>query len=208
MSLYGIPTGIGFVSPVIIDFFPVYAPPFLPLSLIYVVIEGIVVAAVIVVYFYNPKQTTSTGRIPPLVKLTVKLFFIAVVLWIAYIMWLRVCTTLDPRDGKQRFQIGFDRYDWSLTEKGRMLKVAYPNVSLCEFMLSGCAYSDDKIEVIWKPWTIRLGGVLTILIFMLAFILWSFACALLARQKAILELNNLDKKEKPKAKKIKKRKSK
>ena len=75
-------------------------------------------------------------------------------------------------------------------------------------MLSGCAYSDDKIEVIWKPWTVRLGGVLTILTFAFIIFLWNFSFSLLVRQKAILELNNLDEKENLKAKKIKKRKSK
>jgi hypothetical protein len=112
---------------------------------------------------------------------------IAFGLLIAYLVLLRVCTTLDPREGKQRFQIGFNRYEWSLSEEGRKLKAAHPGVSMREFMLFGRAYSDERIEVFWKPWTVYLAGVLTILVFMFTFVLWNFGWALIVKQKALEE---------------------
>jgi hypothetical protein len=174
-SLSGVLAGVGTLIPAI-AYFTRYSPPFLEES-------SLLTAAF--AYYYSPKKRASSGNISTLVRLARKLLILAFALFIVYLVFLRICTALDPREGKQRFQIGFNRYEWSLSEEGRKLKTAHPNVSMRDFMLFGRAYSDERIEVIWKPWTVYLAGVLTILIFMFTFILWNFGWALIAKQKAL-----------------------
>lgn len=180
-SVSGVLASVGTLIPAI-AYFTKYSPPFLrESSLLTSAIAG---AVVIFAYYYTPKKRASSGT-APLVNLARKLLIIAFALFVVYLVFLRICTVLDPREGKQRFQVGFDRYEWSLSEEGKKLNTAYPNVSKREFMLLGRAYSDERIEVLWKPWTVYLAGVLTILMFVFPFVLWNFGWALIAKQKAL-----------------------
>jgi hypothetical protein len=181
-SLSGILTAVGTLIPAI-AYFTRYSPPFLEESSL--LTAAVAAATVVFAYYYEPKKRTSGRNALSFVKLARRLLIVAFILFIAYLVFLRICTTLDPREGKQRFQIGFARYQWSLSEEGRKLKAAHPNVSIRDFMLFGRAYSDERIEVIWKPWTVYLAGVLTIVIFMFTFVLWNFGWALIAKQKAL-----------------------
>lgn len=181
-SLSGVLAGVGTLIPAI-AYFTKYSPPLLGKASLLTV--AVAAATVIFAYYYEPTGQASEPGTPLLVRQARKLLIIAFALFIVYLVFLRICTVLEPREGKQRLQIGFSTYEWSLAEQGRKMKAAYPNVSITEFMFLNRAYSDEKIAVVWKPWTVYLAGVLTTLVFMFSFVLWNFGWALIAKQKAL-----------------------
>jgi hypothetical protein len=198
-SLSGLLTVVGTTVPAI-AFFINLSPPFLGKATL--LISAAAAAVVIFAYYYEPREQIPNARTnpifrffrnflnlndksPQLIKIARKALIASFILLVAYLVLLRICTVPDPRTGEERFQIGFNKYEWSLTEEGRRIKNAHPEASMKDFMMFGRAYSDDRIEVIWMPWTVYLAGVLTIFVFMFTFILWNFGWALIAKQKAL-----------------------
>lgn len=183
-SISGVLIGAGTLIPAI-AYFTKYSPPFLEESSL--LTAAIAAATIIFAFYYTPKHRrgASAAKVPPAVKLAFKLLGAAFLLFIFYLVCLKVTTVLDPREEKQRFQVGFSRYEWSLSDEGRKINNSHPEVSMQEFMLYGRAYSNDRIEVIWKPWTVYLAGILTILIFMFTFVSWNLGWAFIAKQQAL-----------------------
>jgi hypothetical protein len=180
-SINGLPVGIGTLIPAY-AYFTQYAPPLLGAS-------GLLTAAlaavtVLCAYYYKPSRETVENGVPPIIELARNLLILSVALLIVYLILFRVCTVLEPRNGDFRWQIGFDRSDWSLTESGKSLKQAHPNISMRDFLLWGRVYEEGRIEIYWKTWTIYLAGTLMIIIFMVTFTLWNFGWSLLAKHKA------------------------
>src|SRR2546423_10016326 len=99
-------------------------------------------ATVIITYYFSPRGIDVGGvrgvggqpehpegaapdgarrRLPPLVGLALKVLIISVVLLILYLVLLRLCTVATPGN-TARFQIGFDKFEWSLTDEGKKVK--------------------------------------------------------------------------------------
>lgn len=181
-SIAGVSATVGTLIPAI-AYFTNYSPPLLAESSL--LTSAISAATVIFAYYYSPPKKAYRKSLPYIIRLSRSLLVVSFTLLVIYLLLLRTFTVLEPREEKIRFQIGFARYDWGLTEEGRKLKNAHPNSSMQEFMLYGRAYSNDRIEIFWKTWSVYLAGTLLILVFLLTFVLWTFGWALIAKHHAI-----------------------
>lgn len=121
---------------------------------------------------------------PPLIRLAVRVLSTSVFLLILYLLLLSVCTVVAP-GGKERFQTGFDKFEWSLTDEGRQIKADHPNETTQDWLLDDALFRPGGPNVIWKTWTIIVSGVVMVATFIFAFILWSFGWALLAKQRSL-----------------------
>lgn len=183
-SFRGVLAGIGVLIPGYY-YFTSYAPPLLNESSL--LTAALAFATVIITYHYEPPQRYSrNNKLPPLVKLAKNVLIVSVVLLIVYLVLLRICTTVDRRDNK-RYQIGFYKYEWSLTDEGVDVKTLHPNETPQDWMMDDALFRPGGPNVIWKSETIILSGIIMIVIFMCTFVLWTFGWALLAKQKTIGE---------------------
>jgi hypothetical protein len=180
-SINGLLVGVGTLIPTY-AYFTKYAPPLLEAATL---LTAALAAATVIYAYYYPSPEAVANHIPPLIKLGRNLLIISLGLFVIYLILFRVCTVPVPRQDSLRWQIGFDRYDWSLTENGKSLKQAHPDTSMREFLLWGRVYEEGRITVYWKDWTIYLAGSVMIVLFILTFTLWNFGWSLLAKQKAI-----------------------
>ena len=163
-------------------YFTQWTPPLLKEASLFT--AALAAAVVIITYFYKPRNRRSKKLLPTSIKLAMKIFLVTFVCLILYITCFRLCTVEDPR-GESRYQIGFGKFDWSLTDEGRQWKKNNPTQSTKDWLLSAAAFKDDGPELFWQPWSIILAGVLMIVLFMLTFLSWTFAWALLAKQKQL-----------------------
>lgn len=157
------------------SYFTQFAPPLLPTAGL--LTSALAVATITVVYLRRKE--------PPL---PLKLFFFflvpAIVTLVLYIILLEFCTVVDPQESN-RFQIGFGSFDWSLTEKGLQWKLGHPTQTIQEWMLYFHAFKPGGPDLIWKTWTVLLSGALTVVMFVTAFILWTFFWASLAKRMSL-----------------------
>lgn len=186
ISIQGAFLAIGVVLPIAASL-DVVEPPLLEPSGIAV---GAVAAAVILIaYFYTPRHKATTGRIPPLVRTAVKAFIAAAVVCLGYLFLLNYTTVIGPssRSGEEiRYQIGFGRWAWSLTDEGKEVRTASPKESLYTWMWNDALFYDHGPEVLWRRWSIYSAGVLLVMLFLLPFVLWTFGWSLLVKQHALL----------------------
>lgn len=179
-SIKGILTGVGVLVPGF-AYFTKYAPPFGEITLL---TAAFAAATVFITYYYTPqKSIESTQKLPPLIKMALKALVISVALLIVYPILIDLCTVEIPGTNK-RIQIGFDKFDWSLTEYGKKIKAQDPTAIPQEW-LSDESFRSGVAKLFWQTWSIYLSGVLTIVVFIFAFILWTFGWSLIAKQKAI-----------------------
>lgn len=179
-SIMGVLASIGILVPAF-SYFTTYPPPFLYGSSI--LVTAFAGATVIITYYFSPR-TRVGGRLPPLVSLAKKMLIISVVLLVLYLVFLRLSTVVSPGN-TARFQIGFDKFEWSLTDEGKKVKAENPNATTQDWMLDDALFRPGGADVLWQSWTIYLSGILMVLIFIFTFVLWTFGWALLAKQKAI-----------------------
>jgi hypothetical protein len=162
-------------------YFTKYAPPFGELALL---TASFATATVFITYYYTPSQPIkSKQELPPLIKIAIKVLIISVVLLILYLVLIDLCTVQIPGTSK-RIQIGFDKFDWSLTEYGKKVKAQDPTASPQDW-LSEESFKTGVAKLFWQTWSIFLSGISMIVIFISAFVLWSFGWSLIAKQKAI-----------------------
>jgi len=179
-SINGILAVIGVLIPAF-SIFTNYSPPFFKgASLLTTAIAAIII---IVGFFYDPSPKKNTG-LPHLVRLSLKIFVIFLALLIVYFVLFDLCTVETP-DGAERFQIGFGKYDWGLTNKGLEIKAKFPDKTIQDWMMYGAWFRSGGPNVLWKTWTVYLSGIIIILVFVLTFVLWTFGWTLLAKQKLI-----------------------
>lgn len=185
-SFKGFAAGVGVILPASAYFFALF-PPFLD-SLAPLLASGIAAATLISINYYHAPRTLRGSRgFPPLVKRALWAFCTALLMLFLYLILLRLCTVVSPPiQGKEvRFQIGFGKWEPSLTEEGREVKRTSPNSTIQEWMLDDGLFKPGGPEVIWKAWMIYLAGTLTLITFVLTFVLWTLMWALLAKQKAL-----------------------
>lgn len=107
----------------------------------------------------------------------------AIILLFIYVIVLDLCT-VKKSNTNDRIQIGFGRFDWSLTEYGKKVKAEDP-MSLPQDWLLDESFKAGVAKRFWLTWSIYLSGTLLIVVFVLAFISWTFGWSLIAKQKAI-----------------------
>jgi hypothetical protein len=174
--------GIGVLLPGL-SYFTSYPPPLLDETAI--LTSALAALTVIITYYYNPQGPSDSGHgLPPLVKLARKALLFSLILLVLYLLLLPLCTVVAPGT-RNRFQIGFGKASWSLTDEGKRVKAQHPNETVQDWMEDDALFRPGGPDVIWKTWTISLFGVVMIVTFILAFILWTFVWSLLAKQRAI-----------------------
>jgi hypothetical protein len=180
-SMNGLLAGVGVLVPAF-SFFTMHDPPFMEESGL--LTAAIAAATIFIVYYQGRKTNEAHDGMPQLVKLARNVLIVSLVLLIIYLVLLRLCTVTDPR-GESRFQIGFGRIDWSLTDDGRNWKAENPTATVEDWMSAARAFRPGGPELIWKPWTIYVSGVLMIITYILTFVLWTSGWSMIARQRAI-----------------------
>lgn len=179
-SVRGLLASVGVLVPGF-TYFTKYGPPFGEIALL---TAAFATATMFIAYYYTPSQSSgATQKLPPLIKTALKVLIISVVLLILYLILIDLCTVQIPGINK-RVQIGFDKFDWSLTEYGKQVKAKNP-VALPQEWLSDESFESGVAKRFWQTWSIYLAGVLMIVVFIFAFVLWAFGWSLIAKQKAI-----------------------
>jgi hypothetical protein len=163
-------------------FFTTYSPPFFPgIS----ILTGVLSAAMIyITSTYNPPTETRARSFEKLIRFSMLFLITAFILLSIYVILLRFCTVLEPQSYEQRFQVGFYKFDFSLTEVGLNLKHKTPSAPIEDWILSEGAFRPGGPEIIWRPWSITIAGLLLVFIYMLGFVLWTVGFSLLAKHKS------------------------
>lgn len=179
-ALAGLGVALAFVPSIISS-----EPPFLPAAGF--ITSAVAGATIVVAYFYAPHPSRRRKRFPPLVRSAIKAFVAAVLFALLYFVVLTMTTVRGPgADASDyRYQTGFGKLDWSLTDEGRKVKIASPSASKFDWMADDALFYEHGPEVIWASWSINTAGVVLIALFMLAFALWTFGWSLLAKQHAM-----------------------
>lgn len=136
------------------------------------------VAVAVLIWGFN--QRLERSRIPRRAVVSV---VGALVLIVSYRVCLAYLTVLPPRQGN-REQIGFFMSNWSLTKSAsEFIRRTEGDIRTPqELMLAYGGFGDRQIVwTIWEPWTIVSAGSILILLFVLSFLLWSYAFAILAQ---------------------------
>jgi hypothetical protein len=180
-SIKGVGAGIGVLVPGFV-YFTKYAPPYFPG--ITLLTTAFATATVVITYYYSPSLVkSSTHTLPPILKKAIKAFVVSILLLLVYTILLDLCTVLVPGT-TQRMQIGFAKFDWSLTTYGQQVKAAKPFATPQKWLWDE-SFATDAPKFIWSSWAIHLSGILMTIVFMFAFVLWTFAWSLIAKQKAL-----------------------
>lgn len=177
-STAGLMAGVGAIVPAVLGFQKL-APPFL--SPVIWLVPALATAIIFGVYYFRFRDAVRDERMPPLVKNGLRALGGSIVLLVTYLILVRFTTTIDPL-GEERYQIGFGKARWGLTEFAQAHK--NPTNSVREWMLQGAYYREDGPEVLWTTTAILSAGVLLTLVFMATFIGWSMGWAMLAKHHA------------------------
>lgn len=137
-------------------------------------------ATVVLVYYFRPKG--ARGRLTASARVALRCFAISMATLVLYLLLLDATTVVDPQKNV-RFQIGFDRPDWTLTTAGKEWKQTHPDQAPLDWMMS-CGFGVGRAERIWKPWTITIAGCLLLVSFVGMAVAWTGGWAVLARQLA------------------------
>ena len=162
-------------------YFTKYAPPFGEIAFL---TAAIATATVFIAFYYPPRPSSDPPpRLPPLIRVALGALLVSIVLLVLYPALIDVCTVQIPGTDK-RIQIGFDKFDWSLTEYGKLVKARNPT-ALPQEWLSDESFKTGVAKLFWKTWSIYLSGFVTVIVFILTFVFWAFGWSLIAKQKAI-----------------------
>lgn len=171
-SIYGLTGGIGVLIPGM-TYFTNYPPPILPAISLFTAMVAL--ATIFLTYFFNLKANKTK-------KILLLSFAASILILISYFVLFGMTTIQDPQ-GKQVYQIGFHKCDWSLTQEGRAVKKNYPMKTIEEWMLQDALFKRGGPEILWKNWTIETAGVLLAVLFLFSFVLWVFAWGIVAKSK-------------------------
>jgi hypothetical protein len=163
-------------------FFTSFPPPLFPgISLI----SGAISTAILIFAFAWTPKADIKDQIMPLILRRVKwLLFFSILLLFAYILLLQY-TTIIPTGQNTRLQIGFGKIDWTLTVVGKEWKRSKPWLTVTQMAEREAAFTQDRLEILWEPWSIYLGGSLLIALYFLGFSLWASGFALLTKHQSL-----------------------
>ena len=101
--------------------------------------------------------------------------------WAAVDQW----TIMDPTTPWERFQLGFGKARWSLTDSvGRSYLEHDPDGAVGEWMMAEGAYERGGPARIWHGWSITLAGLLISSVYLLGSASWMVLLSLLAAPSA------------------------
>ena len=164
-------------------FFSSFPPPLFPgISLISAALST---AILLIALAWNPKVTEPDHTLPRIVKQGKRFLFWSVPLLIAYILLLQFTTVPLPTESGTRLQIGFGTLDWTLTEAARDWKSLNPSLTVTQMIKNEAAFTQDRIAILWKTWSVYIAGFLLIVLYFSVFITWTSGFALLAKQRSI-----------------------
>jgi hypothetical protein len=165
-----------------LTFFSSYSPPIFPgVSFITTALSG---AILLIVVKWNPKADGHDQPIPRIVKQGMRFLVASLLLLIAYILLLQFTTIRMPTEPNIRLQIGFGKFDWTLTEAGKSWKRFNPSLTVTEMVRNEAAFTQERVEILWQTWSVYLAGFLLIVLYFFAFITWAGGFALLAKQRS------------------------
>jgi multisubunit Na+/H+ antiporter MnhB subunit len=169
-------------------FFTTYPPPIFPgIS----ILTSVLSAAIIYITFtYNPKTPSGDKRFKRLIRWAAFSIVMVFGCLLVYVLLLRYCTVLDPQNYSQRFQIGFWKFDWSLTEAGLTLKRNIPLAPLEDWMMREGAFRQGGPEIIWQAWSVVTAGCILVFTYMAGFVLWTVGFSFIARSHRQLKIGN------------------
>ncbi len=107
---------------------------------------------------------------------------LAVMLLVSYAVLLRFLTVVTPEPREPiRFQIGFYKADWSLTDAGRQWKRNRPNDTPQRWMLQFGAFDPRGTGAaeIWTPLSIGIAGTFLVVCYLGSCFLWHLSLGLL-----------------------------
>lgn len=142
-----------------------------------------VCAVLLVVVFARPHRGRARGERIARLRSAVLWLVAALVLLASYNLLLDDLTVLEPQAHKTRFQIGFARAEWSLTDVGHRMAREHPLWTPTQLMLGAGAFqSDTGAMLVWRPWSVRAAGLLLAAVYFVLFVSWIMAVALAARE--------------------------
>ncbi len=159
-------------------YFASYEPPFFSgAGLILTPFAAILVVAA---SLYTPRRAKASPQ--SLLRKSLLLVVVAVALLVVYAHILAYCTACAPRENGARYQIGFGKSEWSLTEVGVYYKKGiHGSQPVEDWMLREGAFRDGGPEILWKLWSIHLAGAIVAAAYLVAFMFWIWGIALFAR---------------------------
>ena len=177
---------VGAASGVVIpalSFFSSYPPPLFPaVSLITSALSGAILLAA---RAWRPKSDPVSQRMPRVVTLGGTFVVLSIPFLIAYVLALQFTTVRVPASG-DRLQIGFGRSNWTLTEAGKTWTRQFPQIT-AEQLLRNEGFAQDRAQIIWETWSIYSAGALLIVLYFLAFGIWTTGFALLAKHRSLVQ---------------------
>jgi hypothetical protein len=89
-------------------------------------------------------------------------------------------TTLPiPPEKDKRVQIGFGTANWSLTDVGKKWTTDHPSITAEEIAAREAAFDQGRVFIVWPTWSVYLAGTCLILLYFIAFGLWTSGFAIL-----------------------------
>ena len=176
----GAASGVGVPA---FTFFSSFPPPLFPsVSLIIAALSS---AILLIALAWNPKADGPDQTLPRIVKHGKRFIFLSIPFLIAYILLLQFTTLPMPTEPSTRLQVGFGKFDWSLTEAGRAWKRSNPSLTVTQMVKNEAAFTQDRVAILWQTWSVYLAGFLLIALYFSGFITWASGFALLAKQRSI-----------------------
>jgi hypothetical protein len=140
-------------------------------------------AVLLVVVFMRPRVGRTCRERTTRLRWAVLWLGAALVLLSVYNMLLNELTVLEPQTYKTRFQVGFGRAEWSLTDVGRAMVREHPLWTPEQLMLGAGAFqSNTGAMLVWQPWSVRIAGLVLVGVYFPLFVSWIMAVAIAARE--------------------------
>ncbi len=176
----GAASGVGVPA---LTFFSSFPPPLFPgVSLITAALSS---AILLIALAWNPQADGPNQPLPRIVTRGRRFLVWSVPLLIAYILLLQFTTIPTPTESSTRLQIGFGKFDWTLTETGKEWKRSNPSLTVTQMIKNEAAFTQDRVAILWHTWSIYLAALLLIALYFSGFITWTSGFALLAKQRSL-----------------------
>ena len=195
-SIYGLVGSVAVIVPAF-AYFSELAPPLMPASV--TLVSALAAAALVAVYQYKPGPQARRSRMSRGTIQGLQALGIATVLLVVYVGFLSFFTV---SEGGERFQIGFYRATWSLTQEGVRVKTLHAHDTPWQWMMNDGLFTEDGPEKLWEQWTRYLTFLLMFIDFAGILFFWSAGWGLLARENA--RRQRYTRKRRPKAEDVKK----
>jgi hypothetical protein len=165
------------------SYFTMFSPPFWDGSSI---ITAALAAFVIIYIFFlkPPTKVQNNSKNKPLIRKSAIAICLSMVFLIFYLALLAYCTVVES-DTKNRYQIGFGKWERGLTDEGKDVKKSHPEQTVDDWMANDALFRRNGPAKIWTIESIIISGVCMIIIFLITFVSWTYGWSLLAKHIAL-----------------------